>query len=102
MVYSLPPPEEVAPSMMGIKERSFAPLENISLEDLVPKDNFYRRLEDKNSISPSSSGNCWPTAMPLHLVVPASIQWCSSSYSWGCSLKGYALSASSCRSPLTV
>jgi len=32
--------------MMGIKERRFDPLpREISLEDLVPKDNFYRRLE---------------------------------------------------------
>ena len=37
--------------MMGFKERSFVPLENISLEDLVPKDNFYRRLEDKLDLS---------------------------------------------------
>ena len=32
--------------MMGIKERRFDPLSHdLSLEDLVPKDNFYRRLE---------------------------------------------------------
>src|SRR6266481_5797596 len=31
--------------MMGKKERSFAPLVNVSLEDLVPADHFYRRLE---------------------------------------------------------
>jgi hypothetical protein len=32
--------------MMGIKERDFQPLpDNVSLEELVPKDNFYRRLE---------------------------------------------------------
>ena len=37
--------------MMGIKKRSFTPLENISLEDLVPKDNFYRRLEEKLDLS---------------------------------------------------
>ena len=37
--------------MMGIKERSFASLENTSLEDLVPKDNFYRRLEEKLDLS---------------------------------------------------
>ena len=33
--------------MMGSKTRSFAPLCNHSLEDLVPADNFYRRLESK-------------------------------------------------------
>src|SRR6266851_5437863 len=31
--------------MMGTKERSFAPLVNVSLEDLVPADHFYRHLE---------------------------------------------------------
>src|SRR4051794_25572936 len=33
--------------MMGIKERTFAPLCNRSLDDLVPADNFYRHLEAK-------------------------------------------------------
>ena len=31
--------------MMGIKQRVFEPLPNLSLEELVPKDNFYRCLE---------------------------------------------------------
>jgi transposase len=31
--------------MMGRKERSFAPLTNVSLEDLVPADQFYRHLD---------------------------------------------------------
>ena len=31
--------------MMGSKDRSFAPLPNLSLEEMVPKDNLYRRLE---------------------------------------------------------
>ncbi len=31
--------------MMGIKQRVFEPLPNLSLEELVPEDNFYRRLE---------------------------------------------------------
>jgi hypothetical protein len=32
--------------MMGTRQRDFRPLpESISLEELVPKDNFYRRLE---------------------------------------------------------
>jgi hypothetical protein len=31
--------------MMGIKQRSFAPLVNVSLEELVPRDHFYRHLE---------------------------------------------------------
>src|SRR5215204_5061749 len=37
--------------MMGTKERDFAPLENVSLEELVPQDNFYRRLEEKLDLS---------------------------------------------------
>src|SRR5438034_11014798 len=31
--------------MMGRKERHFAPLINVSLEELVPQDHFYRQLE---------------------------------------------------------
>src|SRR6266571_7316266 len=31
--------------MMGMKERHFAPLINVSLEELVPQDHFYRQLE---------------------------------------------------------
>jgi transposase len=31
--------------MMGIKERSFAPLISVSLEELVPHDHFYRHLD---------------------------------------------------------
>ena len=38
--------------MMGIKEREFRPLpDNLSLEKLVPKDNFYRRLEGRIDLS---------------------------------------------------
>ena len=38
--------------MMGTKERNFQPLpEDISLEDLVPEDNFYRRLQKKLDLS---------------------------------------------------
>src|SRR6266567_1268432 len=31
--------------MMGSKQRSFTPLSNVSLEELVPQDHFYRHLE---------------------------------------------------------
>jgi transposase len=31
--------------MMGTKERRFAPLINVSVEELVPQDHFYRHLE---------------------------------------------------------
>ena len=38
--------------MMGTKIRSFSPLlRNVSLEELVPKDNFYRRLEERLDLS---------------------------------------------------
>jgi transposase len=38
--------------VMGIKEREFRPLpDNLSLEELVPKDNFYRRLEQRLDLS---------------------------------------------------
>ena len=31
--------------MMGTKQRNFAPLVNVSLEELVPQDHFYRHME---------------------------------------------------------
>src|SRR5437868_3102846 len=34
-----------ATTMMGSKQRHFAPLINVSLEELVPQDHFYRHLE---------------------------------------------------------
>jgi transposase len=38
--------------VMGIKEREFRPLpDNLSLEELVPKDNSYRRLEGRIDLS---------------------------------------------------
>jgi transposase len=38
--------------MMGTKQRDFRPLpESISLEELVPKDNFYRRLDERIDLS---------------------------------------------------
>src|SRR4051794_21544558 len=37
--------------MMGAKERNFSPLTDLSLEELVPKDNFYRRLETTLNLS---------------------------------------------------
>src|SRR5690348_10158867 len=37
--------------MMGKKERSFAPLINVSLEALVPADHFYRHLEKSLDLS---------------------------------------------------
>ena len=37
--------------MMGRKERRFAPLSNLSLEELVPQDHFYRLLEQTLDLS---------------------------------------------------
>ena len=37
--------------MMGKKIRNFAPLPDLSLEELVSKDNFYRRLEKTLDLS---------------------------------------------------
>src|SRR6266704_5400342 len=36
---------ERRPPMMGTKARHFAPLINVSLEELVPQDHFYRHLQ---------------------------------------------------------
>ena len=37
--------------MMGIKLRQFSPLDHVSLEELVPKSNFYRHVERKLDLS---------------------------------------------------
>ncbi len=37
--------------MMGTKTRNFAPLPELSLEELVPQDNFYRRLDARLDLS---------------------------------------------------
>jgi transposase len=37
--------------MMGGKERKFAPLVQVSLEELVPQDHFYRHLERRLDLS---------------------------------------------------
>src|SRR4051812_17710259 len=39
------------PIMMGTKARLFGPLEQVSLEHLVPKDHFYRHVEHKLDLS---------------------------------------------------
>jgi hypothetical protein len=36
---------------MGTKARLFGPLEQVSLEDLVPKDHFYRHVERSLDLS---------------------------------------------------
>ncbi len=64
-----------APLMMGTKIRNFAPLPDLSLEDLVPKDNFYRRLEATLDLS-FVRDLVWRTATPAR-AAPASIRWSS-------------------------
>jgi transposase len=53
---------------MGIKERIFSPLpRDVSLEDLVPKDNFYRRLDrvlDLSFVRESVKDRYAPTGRP--------------------------------------
>ncbi len=39
------------PIMMGTKARLFEPLEQVCLEDLVPKDNFYRQADGMLDLS---------------------------------------------------
>ena len=67
--------------MMGIKERNFRPLPNLSLEELVPQDNFfYRRLERTLDLSfvRELVRDCY--APPE--VVPPSTRWSSLGCSW--------------------
>ena len=67
--------------MMGVKQRFFAPIPNdVSLEDLVPKDNLYRRLEEKLDLSfvrELVRPLCTPKA-----AGPASIRSSSFAYNW--------------------
>src|SRR5215208_6115488 len=51
MVLSRPRRRRRCVTILGTKIRAFAPLPNLSLEELVPKDNFYRRLEEKLDLS---------------------------------------------------
>lgn len=39
------------PRLIGTKERRFAPLINVSVEELVPQDHFYRHLEQTLDLS---------------------------------------------------
>ena len=66
--------------MMGTKERNFQPLpEDISLEDLVPEDNFYRRLEEKLDLSfvRDLVEDCYAASGR-----PSSTRWSSSVCNW--------------------
>jgi hypothetical protein len=58
--------------MMGTKERCFAPLVNVSLEELVPQDQFYRHLEHtldlsfvREFVEPTYAGGGRPSIVSL-------------------------------------
>jgi hypothetical protein len=58
--------------MMGSKERHFAPLIHVSLEELVPHDHFYRHLERSLDLSfvrefvQENSTSMGPRCKPTH------------------------------------
>ena len=77
--------------MMGTKIRTFSPLpDDLSLEELVPKDNFYRRLQARLDLSfvrelvgPLYAGWCEPIFPDsAHSQLPA-FRTCSASNSTG-------------------
>ena len=85
--------------MMGIKARVFHPISNVSLEDLVPADHFYRHLDRtldltfvRDLVRDLYSAFGRPSIDPVVL----------SSSSWSCSSKACARSASLSASELTV
>jgi len=69
--------------MMGIKERSFQRLpEDLSLDLLVPEDNFYRRLEERIDLSfvrelvaPLYAGGGRPSVDPVVFFKTLSTQY---------------------------
>jgi hypothetical protein len=66
--------------MMGTKVRTFSPLpHDLSLEELVPKDSFYRRLEARLDLSFSGSSSPRSTRKAAGL---RSTRSSSSSCSW--------------------
>jgi hypothetical protein len=69
--------------MMGVKERHYSPLpREISLEDLVPEDNFYRLLEERLDLSfvrdlvrPLYAKGGRPSVDPVVFFANAGYQW---------------------------
>ena len=59
--------------MMGIKTRTFASLPDLSLEELVPQDNFYRRLQERIDLSfvRELVRDCYAPALPPFLIHPS-------------------------------
>jgi hypothetical protein len=80
--------------MIGTKVRSFAPQINVSLEELVPQDHFYRHLDQKLDLSfvrelvqQTYTGAGRPCVDPI-------VFWhrCN----WSCSLKASGQNADEC------
>ena len=69
--------------MMATKERNFSPLKDLSLEELVSKDNFYRRLEEKLDLSfvRELVGDRY-ASVGRPSVDTWSTRWFSSSFNW--------------------
>ncbi len=69
--------------MMGTKSRSFAPLpRDVSLDDLVPRDHFYRRLERtldlsfvRELVAPLYAGGGRPSVDPVVFFKTLSTQY---------------------------
>src|SRR5215218_141358 len=80
---------------MGIKrERLFSPLpREVSLEDLVPQDSFYSRLEAAFWTSPSPQGLGAPPLSAGGSRPSVETRWSSSSYTARLVLRGVALGA---------
>jgi hypothetical protein len=70
--------------MMGRKEHSFAPLINVSLEELVPQDHFYRHLERTLDLSCVRE---FVQETYAGKAVPPLIRSSFSSCNWSCSLR---------------
>jgi hypothetical protein len=70
--------------MMGTKERSFAPLIHVSLEELVPQDHCYRHLERTIDLT----GSLFKRPMKAWVVLQL-IRWCSSNCNWSYFLREY-------------
>ena len=80
--------------MMGLKQRAFAPLVSVSLEELVPQDHFYRHLQRVLDLSFVHELVRERYAVAGRPSIDPIVFWhrCN----WSCSLKISAQSACSC------
>ena len=73
--------------MLGMKRRSFAPLIQVSLEELVPQDHFYRHLEqtlDLSFVREFVQQTYAVQGPSLRLI-----RSCSSNCNWSCSSRAF-------------